>query len=69
LGDVARARRMSQNARESELTRESPYDALFGDADRSQSIDAILKAASALGLKWSTSVKAAAIIEDVVKVA
>jgi len=60
---------MSQNARESELTRESPYDALIGDADRSQSIDAILKVASALGLKWSRSVKAAAIIEDVVKVA
>lgn len=49
LGDIARARGMSQVARDSGLSRESLYKALSGD--RSPGFDTILKVMKALGLK------------------
>jgi probable addiction module antidote protein len=55
LGDIARAKRMTQIARETGLSRESLYKALSGD--RSPSLDTILKVVAALGLKFSASVK------------
>ena len=67
LGDIARAKGMSQVAREAGLSRESLYKALSGD--RSPSFDAILKVISALGLQLSASVKEGAIVEDPAEVA
>jgi probable addiction module antidote protein len=55
LGDIARAKGMSQIAREAVLSRESLYKALSGD--RSPSFDTILKVISALGLKLSVSAR------------
>jgi probable addiction module antidote protein len=49
LGDIARAKGMSQIARDSGLSRESLYKALSGD--RSPGFDTILKVIQALGLK------------------
>mgnify|MGYP002638177469 CR=1 FL=1 len=49
LGDITRARGMTQVARDSGLSRESLYKALSGD--RTPSFDTILKVLSALGLK------------------
>lgn len=49
LGDIARAKGMSQVARDAGLSRESLYKALSGD--RSPSLDTILKVIDALGLK------------------
>ena len=49
LGDIARAKGMSQVAREAGVSRESLYKALSGD--RIPSFDTILKVISALGLK------------------
>jgi probable addiction module antidote protein len=49
LGDIARAKGMTQVARNAGLSRESLYKALSGD--RSPSFDTILKVLSALGLK------------------
>jgi probable addiction module antidote protein len=49
LGDIARARGMSQVARDAGVSRESLYKALSGD--RSPSFDTILKVVKALGLK------------------
>lgn len=49
LGDIARAKGMSQVARDAGLSRESLYKALSGD--RSPGFDTILKVMSALGLK------------------
>ncbi|HEY8906611.1 MAG TPA: addiction module antidote protein [Rhodoferax sp.] len=49
LGDMARAKGMSQIARDTGLSRESLYKALSGD--RSPGFDTILKVMSALGLK------------------
>ena len=49
LGDIARAKGMSQVARDTGLSRESLYKALSGD--RSPSFDTILKVVHALGLK------------------
>ena len=63
LGDIARAKGMTQVAREAGLSRESLYKALSGD--RSPSFDTILKVISALGLQLSASVKESAIVEDV----
>ncbi len=63
LGDIARAKGMTQVAREAGLSRESLYKALSGD--RSPSFDTILKVVSALGLQLSASVKESAIVEDV----
>lgn len=49
LGDIARAKGMSQVARDSGLSRESLYKALSGK--RSPGFDTILKVIEALGLK------------------
>lgn len=52
LGDIARARGMSQVARDAGLSRESLYKALSGE--RSPSFDTVLKVIHALGLKLHT---------------
>jgi probable addiction module antidote protein len=52
LGDIARARGMSQVARDAGLSRESLYKALSGE--RSPGFDTILKVMDALGLKLHT---------------
>ncbi len=49
LGDIARAKGMSQVAQDTGLSRESLYKALSGD--RSPSFDTILKVVEALGPK------------------
>jgi probable addiction module antidote protein len=49
LGDIARAKGMTQVARDAGLSRESLYKALSGD--RSPAFDTILKVINALGLK------------------
>ncbi len=49
LGDIARAKGMSQVARDAGLSRESLYKALSGE--RSPGFDTILKVLRALGLK------------------
>jgi probable addiction module antidote protein len=49
LGDIARAKGMTQVARDAGLSRESLYKALSGE--RSPSFDTILKVLSALRLK------------------
>jgi probable addiction module antidote protein len=49
LGDIARAKGMTQVARDAGLSRESLYKALSGE--RSPEFDTILKVISALGLK------------------
>lgn len=49
LGDIARAKGMTQIARDTGLSRESLYKALSGE--RSPAFDTILKVMSALGLK------------------
>ena len=49
LGDIARAKGMSQVARDAGLSRESLYRTLSGE--RTPSFDTILKVMTALGLK------------------
>lgn len=49
LGDIARARGMSQVARDTGLSRESLYKALSGD--RAPSLDTVLKVIGALGIR------------------
>jgi probable addiction module antidote protein len=49
LGDIARAKGMTQVARDAGLSRESLYKALSGE--RAPSFDTILKVMAALGLK------------------
>ena len=49
LGDIARAKGMSQVARDAGLSRESLYKALSGE--RSPGFDTVLKVIEALGLK------------------
>ena len=49
LGDITRAKGMTQVARDAGLSRESLYKALSGD--RSPSFDTILKVVDALGLQ------------------
>ena len=49
LGDIARAKGMSQVARDAGLSRESLYKALSGE--RNPNFDTILKVIMALGLK------------------
>lgn len=49
IGDIARAKGMSQVARDAGLSRESLYKALSGE--RSPGFDTILKVIEALGLK------------------
>lgn len=50
LGDIARAKGMTQVARDTGLSRESLYKALSGD--RGPSFDTILKVMGALGLEF-----------------
>ena len=54
LGDIARAKGMTQVALDAGLSRESLYKALSGD--RSPGFDTILKVMSALGLKLRAEV-------------
>ena len=54
LGDITRAKGMSQVARDTGLSRESLYKALSGD--RSPEFGTILKVVDALGLKLHASV-------------
>lgn len=54
LGDIARAKGMSQVARDAGLSRESLYKALSGE--RSPGFDTILKVIGALGLKLHAEV-------------
>ncbi|MDN5753236.1 MAG: putative addiction module antidote protein [Nitrosospira sp.] len=54
LGDIARAKGMTQIARESGLSRESLYKALSGN--RNPEFDTILKVVGALGLKLHVTV-------------
>lgn len=49
LGDIARAKGMSQVARDAGLSRESLYKALSGE--RSPSFETVLKVVNALGLR------------------
>ena len=49
LGDIARAKGMTQVARDAGLSRESLYKALSGD--RAPNFDTILKVVNALGLR------------------
>lgn len=49
LGDIARAKGMSQVARDAGVSRESLYKALSGE--RTPGFDTVLKVISALGLK------------------
>ena len=49
LGDIARARGMTQVARDTGLSRESLYKALSGE--RSPDLDTVLKVVNALGLR------------------
>ena len=58
LGDIARAKGMSQVARDTGLSRESLYKALSGE--RSPDFDTILKVVEALGLKLHAQVVLAA---------
>jgi probable addiction module antidote protein len=54
LGDIARAKGMSQIAHEAGLSRESLYKALSGE--RTPNFDTILKVVKALGLKLHATV-------------
>jgi probable addiction module antidote protein len=55
LGNIAKAKGMSQVARDSGLSRESLYKALSGD--RSPGFDTILKVVSALGTELHAEAK------------
>ena len=57
LGDIARAKGMTEIARETGLSRESLYKALSGD--RAPSFDTILKVTKALGIKLKAEFKLA----------
>lgn len=54
LGDIAKARGMSQVAQDAGLSRESLYKALSGE--RNPGFDTVLKVMDALGLKLHASV-------------
>jgi len=54
LGDIARAKGMTQVARDAGLSRESLYKALSGE--RSPNFDTVLKVMGALGLKLNAEV-------------
>ena len=56
LGDIARAKGMSQVARDAGVSRESLYKALSGE--RSPDFDTILKVVNALGLRLHTEARA-----------
>jgi probable addiction module antidote protein len=55
LGDIARAKGMSQVARDAGVSRESLYKALSGE--RTPGFDTILKVVKALGLKLHAEVE------------
>jgi probable addiction module antidote protein len=55
LGNIARAKGMTQVARDAGLSRESLYKALSGD--RSPGFDTILKVVEALGIKLHAEAK------------
>ena len=55
LGDIARARGMSQVAKDTGLSRESLYKALSGE--RNPGFDTVLKVMKALGLELHAGVK------------
>lgn len=55
LGDIARAKGMTQVARDAGLSRESLYKALSGE--RSPGFDTIIKVIGALGLKLHANFK------------
>ena len=57
LGDIARAKGMSQVARDAGLSRESLYKALSGE--RSPDFETILKVVGALGLEFHAGVASA----------
>jgi probable addiction module antidote protein len=57
IGDIARARGMSQVARAAGLSRESLYKALSGE--RTPSLDTVLRVMAALGLRLSAQVREA----------
>ena len=54
LGDIARAKGMTQVARDAGLSRESLYKALSGE--RTPNFDTILKVVGALGLKLNAEI-------------
>ena len=56
LGDIARAKGMTQVARDAGLSRESLYKALSGE--RSPDFETVLRVVSALGLKLQADVAA-----------
>ena len=62
LGDIARAKGMSQVARDAGLSRESLYKALSGE--RSPGFDTILKVVGALGLRLHAGTAPGAILRD-----
>ena len=55
LGDIARAKGMTQVARDAGLSRESLYKALSGE--RAPGFDTILRVMGALGLQLNASIK------------
>ena len=61
LGDIARAKGMTQVARNAGLSRESLYKALSGD--RSPGFDTILKVVGALGLQLHVGAAQDAVIQ------
>ncbi len=62
LGDIARAKGMSQVARDAGLSRESLYKALSGE--RSPGFDTILKVVGALGLRLHAGADPGALLRD-----
>ena len=58
LGDIARAKGMTQVARDTGLSRESLYKALSGE--RTPNFDTVLKVVAALGLKLHAEAETAA---------
>jgi probable addiction module antidote protein len=62
VGDIARAKGMSQVAHESGLSRESLYKALSGE--RNPDFDTILRVMSALGLRLHATVESLTLMPD-----
>jgi probable addiction module antidote protein len=63
LGDIARAKGMTQVARDAGLSRESLYKALSGD--RSPGFDTILKVVGALGLQLHAGAAQDSVVQPV----
>ena len=62
LGDIARAKGMTQVAQETGLSRESLYKALSGD--RNPGFDTVLKVMNALGLELHAKAKLSGVSES-----